>query len=109
MARAAPFQLQIISGFRTEAEQAALEAAGAPTAADERSTHRSCPATGADVVPGAVRGLSRPVEVLFGEAAAKAGLRWGGGSKPRRLVIGGRDTGAWIPSDWHHVDLGPRQ
>lgn len=36
---------------------------------------------------------------IWGQWVMKSGLRWGGGSK---LL----ETG--LPSDWQHVDLGPR-
>jgi len=88
--------LRIISGFRTAEEQAELEREGRPAAADYLSTHRTCPATGAD--------LALPFEpddyakVELGWMVRRVGLRWGGGSA---LENG-------IPSDWNHVDLGPR-
>lgn len=89
--------VSIISGARTPEEQEALRRAGRPTAPDNLSTHLSCPATGADLrvhVP-----LTESVKSAFGMAARRAGLRWGGGS-PRNAH--------GIPSDWNHVDLGPR-
>lgn len=89
--------LSIISGFRSSAEQRELEAAGRPAAPDELSTHRSCPATGADLRPELA--VTTSVKILFGEAAAMSGLRWGGGSPL---------DGDGIPTDWNHVDLGPR-
>jgi len=90
-------QVWIISGFRTQAEQRGLSRRGRPTAPDELSTHRSCPATGVDVSLGA-----RPsgfLKVTWGTLALKHGLRWGGGGKV--------DDGG-IPLDWQHVDVGPR-
>jgi len=92
-----PFGIAIISGFRTREQQLQLKEEGRPAADPDVSTHCSCPATGADlridgIDPGAYE------KAVFGEAAIKAGLRWGGGSP---LVDG-------IPSDWNHVDLGPR-
>jgi uncharacterized protein YcbK (DUF882 family) len=90
--------LKIISGFRTAAEQAELRSAGRPAAEDQRSTHRSCPATGADLTP--EMAATHTVRILFGEAAFLSGLRWGGGS--------GLDANG-VPSDWNHVDLGPRR
>jgi len=92
-------RLQIISGFRTRDEQVALGRAGRPTADPDVSTHTSCPATGADLrfsdlSPGNVE------KAMFGEAATASGLRWGGGSPV--------DPATGIPSDWNHVDLGPR-
>lgn len=92
-------ELQIISGYRTAAEQRELEAEGRPTAPVELSTHTVCPAQGADL-----RIVGSPpttaLRMAFGDAAVRAGLRWGGGS------LRGPDG---IPSDWNHVDLGPRQ
>ena len=88
---------KIISGFRTEAEQAALGRAGRPTAPDALSTHRSCPATGVDVSLGAFP--TRVQKAIWGRLAVMAGLRWGGGG---RVDPGG------IPVDWAHVDRGPR-
>jgi len=88
----------IISGYRTREEQRALEKAGRPTAPDNISTHRWCPATGVDVSLGPL-----PVRVhkaVWGRIAVMNGLRWGGG--------GAVDDGG-IPMDWAHVDAGPRQ
>ena len=87
----------IISGYRTKAEQDRLGVMGRPTAPDERSTHRTCPATGVDISLGAVVG--REKKLLWGQLVQLQGLRWGGGSKAD-------DHG--IPSDWNHVDAGPR-
>lgn len=89
----------IISGFRTAAEQEALRIAGRPTAPDELSTHRSFPATGIDVSFSG-EPLSNASKALWGAEVIEAGLRWGGGSK---LDSNG------IPTDWQHVDIGPRQ
>lgn len=89
--------LRIISGWRSADEQRGLELAGRPAAADERSTHRSCPATGADLaLPIAADAYSK---LQLGELALLVGLRWGGG---------GPIDGQGIPIDWPHVDLGPR-
>jgi len=88
----------IISGYRTEREQRALQQAGRPTAPDDLSTHRSCPATGVDVSLGFA-----PVRIqkaIWGRIVTMNGLRWGGG--------GALDEGG-IPLDWGHVDLGPRR
>jgi len=95
-----PPALLIISGFRSREEQDALEAAGRPTAPFDLSTHTTCPATGADLRIGDLPGSQVPEELKrwFGSLAAVSGLRWGGGSS--------RTNG--IPSDWNHVDLGPR-
>jgi len=89
--------LSIISGYRTLEEQQDLEQEGRPAARDDLSTHRSCPATGADLqLPIAVDDHAK---VELGRLVILAGLRWGGGSKV---------DGFGIPSDWNHVDLGPR-
>lgn len=94
-----PLNLQIISGFRTCEEQEQLAREGRPAAPCELSTHVACPATGADLrILGSFPGQNQ--KQAFGAAAATAGLRWGGGSS--------RDESG-IPSDWNHVDLGPRQ
>lgn len=96
-----PGGLTIFSGMRTVAEQEALEAAGRPTAPLDLSTHLSCPATGADVrfTLGAAN-LELQSRVQFGFWAVANGLRWGGGSPV--------DPTTGIPSDWQHLDLGPR-
>lgn len=93
------FPIQIISGYRSPAKQRALAAEGRPTAPVDRSTHTSCPATGADVWPGIA--VTRVVQARLGTQARLAGLRWGGGSPV--------DPGTGIPSDWNHLDLGPRR
>ncbi len=100
MATGIPFGLTIYSGMRSAALQDSLREAGRPTAANDRSTHLSCPATGADVrfTTGAAN-LEPQSRAQFGLAAQMAGLRWGGGGS-----IG--DDG--IPNDWNHLDLGPR-
>lgn len=90
--------LRIISGWRSPDEQRELAAEGRPAARDDLSTHRSCPATGADLAPELA--VTPSVKLLFGEAAMMSGLRWGGGS-PR--------DGDGLPTDWNHVDLGPRR
>lgn len=89
--------VQIISGFRTRDEQRALAREGRPTAPDEVSTHRSCPATGADVALGFLP--TRVQKAIWGRIVTMNGLRWGGG--------GPVDEGG-IPEDWGHVDRGPR-
>lgn len=89
--------VRIISGYRTRQEQARLGRAGRPAARDELSTHRSCPATGVDVNIGLA-----PIRIdkqIWGRILRFRGLRWGGGSK---VDVNG------IPSDWQHVDAGPR-
>ena len=90
--------VEMISGYRTRAEQEALGRKGRPTAPDELSTHRSCPATGADVNIGWAP--TRVQKAIWGRIVTMNGLRWGGG--------GGVDDGG-IPIDWQHVDLGPRR
>jgi len=88
---------QIISGYRTRAEQASLSRAGRPAAPDALSTHRSCPATGVDVSLGFAP--TRVQKAIWGRLVLMNGLRWGGG--------GAVDSGG-IPVDWGHVDRGPR-
>lgn len=90
--------LEVFSGFRTCEDQERLRREGRPAAPCDRSTHTTCPATGADVRPQGVF-PSDQVKQQFGAAATLAGLRWGGGSPTD-------DRG--IPTDWNHVDLGPR-
>jgi len=88
----------IISGFRTREEQRRLGRQGRPTAPDEQSTHRSCPATGVDV---AIAFLTSEFQkATWGRIALVNGLRWGGG--------GPVDPKNGIPLDWAHVDIGPR-
>ena len=89
--------VDVISGFRTRAEQDRLRREGRPTAPDDRSTHRSCPATGVDVALGFLP--TRVQKSIWGRIAVMNGLRWGGG--------GAVDEGG-IPIDWQHVDAGPR-
>lgn len=90
--------IQIISGFRTVAEQIELGRQGRPAADPSRSTHTTCPATGIDFrINGFVTTL---MKARFGTIAVMNGLRWGGGSPV--------DPSTGIPSDWNHVDLGPR-
>jgi len=98
MAGRLPFGIQIISGYRTREKQAELERSGRPAAPDHLSTHRACPATGVDLFP--LVAVSNVVKATLGEAAVVCGLRWGGGSQV--------DPESGIPSDWNHVDLGPR-
>lgn len=99
MSTEVPFSISIISGFRSREQQLELEQAGRPTAPDHLSTHRSCPATGADLWPAVA--VTDTVKASLGAAARLAGLRWGGGSPI--------DPGTGIPLDWNHVDLGPRR
>lgn len=97
MASRLEFGIQIISGWRSRElqEQLIREGKGAPV---DVSTHTSCPATGADLLP--TIAVTNVVKARFGEAATITGLRWGGGSAP--------DPETGIPEDWNHVDLGPR-
>lgn len=100
MQQESPYGLRIISGYRTPEQQAQLRQEGRPAADDDKSTHLSCPATGADLD---FLGL-HPTDTLkaqFGMYAQLAGLRVGGGGPVNP------DTG--VPLDWNHVDLGPRQ
>lgn len=92
------FPITIISGFRTAEEQLELGRAGRPAAPVEVSTHTSCPATGADLMP--TIAVTNVVKARLGAEAVLVGLRWGGGSPV--------DPETGIPSDWNHVDLGPR-
>jgi len=98
MAQLVPFGLSIISGYRTRERQEELIQEGRPAASPDVSTHCSCPATGADL---RITGLEPGnYEIsLFGAAAVRVGLRWGGGSPVES---------SGIPVDWNHVDLGPR-
>lgn len=88
----------IISGYRSPEEQEELIRQGRPAAPVELSTHTTWPATGADV------SVSTPaistLKATWGRIATMNGMRWGGGSPP---------DDAGIPSDWNHVDLGPRK
>jgi len=87
----------IISGARTFLEQMELGRRGRPSAPDELSTHRSCPATGIDISLGPLP--SNEKKIFWGQMVQSNGLRWGGGGP-----IGPRG----IPADWQHVDRGPR-
>jgi len=87
----------IISGWRSSEQQKRLSRQGRPTAADDRSTHRSCPATGVDISLGL--SPSGFMKATWGRITLIYGLRWGGGSPV--------DDGG-IPTDWQHVDTGPR-
>lgn len=90
-------ELWIISGHRSDAEQRELARKGRPAAAVDLSNHTSCPATAVDVSLGFAP--TRVLKATFGRIAIEEGLRWGGGSPV--------DEGG-IPSDWNHVDIGPR-
>lgn len=90
-------EVRILSGYRTQHEQEELAREGRPTAPDNLSTHRTCPATGVDVSLGFLP--TRVLKATWGRIAVMNGLRWGGG--------GNVDDGG-IPIDWGHVDAGPR-
>jgi len=99
--------VEMISGFRTCAHQQMLQRrAGSQATTCDRSTHTTCPATGADF---RLPGLSDTdfLKLQFGNAAVLAGLRWGGGSPERDVTVGNTVIGR-IPSDWNHLDLGRR-
>lgn len=89
--------IEVISGFRTDAEQLALGRSGRPAAPVDLSTHTMCPATGVDVRIGTLP--INTLKVIFGRIAFLNGLRVGGGGPVD-------DDGIFI--DWNHVDLGPR-
>ena len=89
--------VDIISGFRTRLEQTRLGRQGRPTAPDEVSTHRSCPATGVDISLGLFPVVAQ--KWIWGRIVTMNGLRWGGG--------GAQDEDG-LPIDWQHVDRGPR-
>ena len=90
-------EASIISGWRTKREQETLGRSGRPAAPDNLSTHRSCPATGADI--GFSRFLVTTEKHIWGRIVFMNGLRWGGGSELDDELI---------PLDWHHIDRGPR-
>ena len=93
--------LLMISGLRTEEDQELLKREGRPTAPPGRSTHTSCPATGADVWNTNVDQSSETdgIKLAIVLALEAEGLRVGGGSP---IQANG------LPQDWNHVDLGPR-
>lgn len=111
------FGIEIISGLRTEAEQNSLRAQGRPTATNAKSTHLSCPATGADLymmIPpvGNKRQAQAFYRFTFGMNVERVGLRWGGDSKREKFpgsLFGFKFGTIEIPTDWNHVDLGPRR
>ena len=90
--------VHIVSGWRSAKKQERLATQGRPTAPDELSTHRSCPATGVDISLGLFS--TRVQRAIWGRIVTMNGLRWGGG--------GAVDDGG-IPFDWQHVDRGPRR
>lgn len=98
LAAALPFGISIISGYRTPEEQDQLRAEGRPTAPNNVSTHLSCPATGVDVWPDIA--VVNAVKATLASEAYRVGFRVGGGSAV--------DPETGIPSDWNHLDLGPR-
>jgi len=87
----------IISGWRSQAEQAALGTAGRPAARDDLSTHRSCPATGVDVSLG--YGVVVTEKHIWARILFMNGLQMGG----RSLL-----DDDLLPIDWQHIDRGPR-
>ena len=87
----------ILSGYRTKAEQDRLRKRGRPAAPDGISTHRSCPATGADVSLGFA--ATTTIKHIWGRILFMNGLRFGGGSSLDDDLL---------PTDWQHVDAGPR-
>ncbi len=92
-------RVSIISGWRSRRQQRHLARAGRPTAPDDLSTHRSCPATGVDISLGPLP--SSFLKATWGRITLVNGLRWGGG--------GSVDPNSFIPIDWQHVDRGPRE
>jgi len=89
--------VRIISGFRTARAQRDLRAAGRPAADVNVSNHTTCPSRAVDVSLGF--GVTGMMIATFGRIAVMNGLRWGGGSPVDERGI---------PSDWQHLDLGPR-
>lgn len=91
-----PGRVKITSGHRTREQQQDLVDRGATATGADSSTHTSCPATGADVVPVLSTwewSSEATIWRLIAEAAARHQLRWGGTFKVPDLV---------------HFDLGPR-
>lgn len=99
MATILPFEMRVISGYRSREKQEDLIKEGRPAAPVGLSTHCSCPATGVDLALNVF--AARQIKIEFGRVAQLAGFRWGGGS-PADPITG-------IPSDWNHLDLGPRK
>lgn len=89
----------IISGYRTRQEQRRLNRQGRPTAPDNVSTHRTCPATGLDISIGIF--ATNLQKAMWGEIALRHGLRVGGG--------GPVDEQTGLAIDWNHVDRGARR
>ncbi len=91
--------LEVISGFRTDRQQRDLGRRGRPAAPVDVSNHTRCPATAVDF---RIIGFATDqTKTALGEFATFNGLRWGGGSAV--------DPQTGIPSDWPHVDTGPRR
>ena len=91
--------VRILSGHRSIEKQLQLKRAGRPAADPSVSTHTSCPATGIDIDMGF--GVTNVMKVIWGRIIVFEGLRWGGGSPI--------DPQTGTPSDWNHVDAGPRR
>jgi len=90
--------IRVISGYRTRTEQQVLIDEGRTTLPWERSTHGTCPATGADLW---IDGLpTTAMKHRFARIVFESGLRVGGGSPI--------DPDTLLHTDWNHVDLGPR-
>lgn len=92
------YKLKVLSGYRTCAQETLLGEQGRPAIPCDRSNHTTTPARAMDLWPEIA--VTDAVKAQFGRAATFAGLRWGGGSPV--------DPQTGIPSDWNHVDLGPR-
>jgi len=91
--------ISILSGARTPREQEELIAQGRPAAPVGQSTHTTCPSQGADI---RINGfVTNTMKIIFGRIVFMNGLRWGGGSPI--------DPETGIPSDWNHIDTGPRR
>ena len=90
--------MRIISGHRSIGKQLALKRQGRPAADPAVSNHTRCPAMAVDISIGL--GATNVMKIIFGRTVVFNGLRWGGGS------CIDRKTG--IPSDWNHIDDGPR-
>lgn len=95
-----PFQIEIFSGYRTQAQQDALRDEGRPAADEETSNHRVFPSRAADVRPRLA--VTNNVKAHLGAAGFRAGLRWGGGAPVDP------ETGIPVRGEWAHFDLGPR-
>ncbi len=91
--------ITVISGFRTRRQQEDLARSGRPTAPFSLSTHTVCPSEGADLKISTF--VTTAMKAQFGRIVVMNGLRWGGGSAV--------DPKTGIPSDWQHVDTGPRR